>query len=428
MKTDSAPRSGTSPGPEDERVVTALAGPGVVPADVAASVTATPTATRVEATPDASDPSHPDVLAPDTSADVVTMASPRATRRPLSPRGRLYLALGIVAVTALFLSAVHSVLQPFVWAAVVAYILNPIVCQVQRRLRLRHGASVALVMLIIVGLVAWGVTAAIGSLRGDVVAFANSVALIDNVVTTYLPNAGTLNVLGMQIQVSQLVHNAQTAITDSPRLVLHSGWSVASGTFDTLLRLLTFLLSTVYLLLDGARLRGWLRERIPATHRDDMATLGRDINTVLSEYLRAEVILILIMSTASLIALSILGVRFAIVLAPIVGFLEIFPIIGPFFAIALVTVVALIGPPGFGLQRPGFALIVAAVFFIMRQIEDYVVIPSVVGHAVKLHPVLILFALLSGATLGGILGMFLAVPITGVIKVLGSYAYDRLTE
>jgi predicted PurR-regulated permease PerM len=64
----------------------------------------------------------------------------------------------------------------------------------------------------------------------------------------------------------------------------------------------------------------------------------------------------------------------------------------------------------------------------MRQLEDYLVIPNVVGHAVKLHPVVILFALLCGATIGGILGMFLAVPVTGALKVLGSYAYDRLVE
>jgi len=371
----------------------------------------------------------PEATPLDQNATGVPALPARAARRPLTPRARLYLALGVVVVVALFLTAARSVLQPFIWAAVLAYILNPVVSMVETRLRLRHGISVGLVVLVLVGLVAWGVTTAVGTLRNDVVAFANSLALINNFITTsYLPNAGTPTVLGIPIQVTQIVRNAQTAIVDSPRLLLHGGLSAVTGTLDGLLKFLTFILSTIYLLLDGARLRGWVRSRIPPAQRDDVGGLGRDISTVLSEYLRAEVILILIMSTASLIVLSILGVRFAIVLAPIVGFLEIFPIIGPFFAIALVTLVALIGPPAFGLQHPGFALIVALIFFIMRQIEDYLVIPNVVGHAVKLHPVLILFALLSGATLGGILGMFLAVPVTGALKVLGNYIYDRLVE
>ena len=418
MRTDSAPRSDTSPRPEEASVTS----PAVADARLKSDAEGAPhgsagTAVLPEATPIERD------------ATSVTAVAPRAARRPLSPRARLYLALSVVVIVALFLTAARSVLQPFIWAAVLAYILNPVVGMIQTRLRLRHGISVGLIMLVLVGLAAWGVTTAVGTLRNDVVAFANSLALINNYITTsYLPNAGTPTILGIPIQVTQIVRNAQTAIVDSPRLLLHGGFSAVTGTLDGLLQFLTFVLSTIYLLLDGTRLRGWVRARIPAAYRDDVGGLGRDISRVLSEYLRAEVILILIMSMASLIVLSILGVRFAIVLAPIVGFLEIFPIIGPFFAIAMVTLVALIGPPGFGLQRPGFALIVALIFFIMRQIEDYLVIPNVVGHAVKLHPVLILFALLSGATLGGILGMFLAVPVTGALKVLGNYVYDRLVE
>jgi predicted PurR-regulated permease PerM len=205
-------------------------------------------------------------------------------------------------------------------------------------------------------------------------------------------------------------------------------WPIAVTSVESLLRFLTFLISTTYLLLDGPRLRHWLGERIPPRQRDEVRALGTRVDAVLSEYLRAEVILVAIMSIASLIALTVLGVRFAVILAPLVGFLEIFPIIGPIFAIAMVTLMALVSPPNFGLSHASYAVIVALVFFIMRQLEDYLVIPNVVGHAVKLHPVVILFALLCGATIGGILGMFLAVPVTGALKVLGSYAYDRLVE
>jgi predicted PurR-regulated permease PerM len=195
-----------------------------------------------------------------------------------------------------------------------------------------------------------------------------------------------------------------------------------------MLQLLTFLISTFYLLRDAPRLGVWLRGRLPARSRTETLALAHNVDVVLGEYLRAEVILIALMSTASLIALTVLGVHFALVLAPVVGFLEIFPIIGPLVAITIVTLVALVGPAGFGLSHVSYAVIVALVFFVLRQVEDYLVIPNVVGHAVKLHPVVILFALVSGLTLGGILGMFLAVPVTSMLKVLGSYAYDRLVE
>ncbi|HWE60089.1 MAG TPA: AI-2E family transporter, partial [Chloroflexota bacterium] len=179
-------------------------------------------------------------------------------------------------------------------------------------------------------------------------------------------------------------------------------------------------------LLDAPRIGAYFARAIPARHRDEVLVVAREVDDCLTQYLRAEALLILIMGTVSFIVLTIFGVRFAIILAPIVGILEIFPIIGPFAAITLVTLVAIFSPPNFGLTHTSFALVVALVFFILRQIEDYAVIPNVVGHAVQLHPALILFAVAVGASIGGALGLFVAVPVTGALKVLGTYLYQKL--
>lgn len=397
MKIGSVPRSGTSPHPEREQASSAVM-------------------TRPDDAPEAVD------------AATVPLAPPLPVRRPLSRRARLWLALGVAALVIIFLFFVHSVLRPFIWAAVVAYILTPLVHEIQRRTHLGRGRTVTAVMLVGIGLLTWGISAAVPTLRSDLNALVNSLGNINDYLATYLPNAGTPTIAGMPIQVTALIHGAQTTILDLPHMVLRDGFGVATGAVERLLRFLTFLISTFYLLLDAPRLGAWITGRIPPAYRGETASLARQVNTVLSEYLRAEVILILLMATASLIALSILGVHFALLLAPVVGFLEIFPIIGPFFAIALVTLIALIGPANFGLSHVSYAVVVALVFFVLRQLEDYLVIPTVVGHAVKLHPVVILFALLCGASIGGILGMFLAVPTTGALKVLGSYVYDRLVE
>ena len=284
-----------------------------------------------------------------------------------------------------FLVAVHTVLQPFIWAAVVSYILHPVVNFVQRRLRLTRGWGVTVVMLVLLGLAAWGIGAAIPTLRSDVSALSSSLAGINAYLTTYLPNAGTPIVLGVPVQVTALIRDAQAAILDVPHMVLHNGLSVASHAVVSLLHILTFLISTFYLLLDAPRLGAWLTRRLPARWCDETMALARDVNVVLREYLRAQVILIGLMSTVSLIALTLLGVHFALVLAPVVGFLEIFPIIGPLVAITMVALVALVGPAGFGLSHVSYAVIVALVFFVLRQIEDYLVIPNVVGHAVRLQ-------------------------------------------
>lgn len=367
------------------------------------------------------------VLSPPAPATVPVQQRP--ARRPLAGRTRLWLGLGIAALLIIFLLLVRSVLRPFIWAAVVSYILTPVVHEIQRRTRLGRGRSVAAVMLVLIGLLVWGIATAVPVLRSDVNALSSSLDNINTYLTNnYLANAGTPTFLGIPIQIPAIIHGVQTTISDLPHAVLGNGLGFAAGTLDHLLHFLTFLISTFYLLLDAPRLRVWLIGRIPAAYRGETVDLAGRANRVLSEYLRAEIILIILMSAASLLALSILGVHFALLLAPIVGFLEIFPVIGPFTAIALVTLVALIGPANFGLSHASYAVIVALVFFVLRQLEDYLVIPTVVGHAVKLHPVVILFALLCGASIGGILGVFLAVPVTGVLKVVGSYTYDRLIE
>jgi predicted PurR-regulated permease PerM len=371
----------------------------------------------------------PESVAPPDEA-VATVAAPDATpsAQPLSRRTRLALGLGLAAAALLFLYVVRDQMQPFIWAGVLAYVLTPVVNIVRRRLGLGRGTSVALVMAAFLGLVGWGISVAVPVLQSDITALTQSLSGINSYLVTFLPNAGTPLILGIPIPISNIIHSVQSAISDLPNMMVHDVYSVASNAISSLLHVFSFAIATFYLLLDAPRLGHWLASRIPPRHRAETVMVVDRVNGVLSDYLRAEAILILIMGVASFLALSILGVRFAVVLAPVVGFLEIFPIVGPFLAITLVTIVALVGPPGFGLSHVGFAVVVALVFFAMRQLEDYLVIPRVLGHAVKLHPVIILFSLLCGASIGGILGMFLAVPVTGALKVLGGYLYDRLVE
>ncbi len=398
MKIDSVPRSGTLPHPEAEAESTE----------------------QPKAPEDTAQPTEP--------VAVVAGQTAAPSRRPLSRRARLALGLGLAAIALLFLYVVRDQVQPFIWAGVLAYVLTPIVNMVRRRFGLGRGASVTLVMAVFLGLLIWGISSAVPVLQSDITALSVSLSGINSYLVTYLPNAGTPLVLGIPIPVSNIIHSVQTAIGDLPNMMVHDVYSVASNAVSSLLHVFSFAIATFYLLLDAPRLGRWLNSRIPGRYRDETVMVVNRVNAVLSDFLRAEAILILIMGAASFLALSILGVRFAVVLAPVVGFLEIFPIVGPFLAIAMVTIVALIGPPGFGLTRVGFAVVVALVFFTMRQLEDYLVIPRILGHAVKLHPVIILFALLCGASIGGILGMFLAVPVTGALKVLGGYLYDRLVE
>lgn len=347
---------------------------------------------------------------------------------PFSARARRLVLLGGAALLIALLIRLGGILTPFLWAIVVAYAFNPLVGLIQRRLGMPRLAVIGLLYLLVLGSVASILTTAVPRLNEQVTQFSRDLPnlLSDWQARYFGTHAQPFVIAGFTIDITQSARQVVAGINAALANLFGGAFTVFSSTIERITQLFLFLIVTFYLLLDAPKIGPWFGRGIPGRYRAEVVTVAREVDACLSHYLRAQLLLIAIMSTASIIVLTVMGVRFAIALAPIVGILEIFPIIGPFAAITLVTVVATFSSPNFGLTHTTSALIVALTFFVLRQIEDYAVIPNVVGHAVRLHPALILFAVASGATLGGALGLFVAVPLSGALKVLGTYLYRKL--
>nr|MBA3471391.1 AI-2E family transporter [Herpetosiphonaceae bacterium] len=146
-------------------------------------------------------------------------------------------------------------------------------------------------------------------------------------------------------------------------------------------------------------------------------------------YIRGQFLLIVIMSVLSYIALSILQVKYALVISILTGVLEIIPIIGPYLATAIASLVALLqGTTPFNWEPWFLAIIVIIVYFALRQFEDHFIIPNLVGHIVNVHPVFVIFAILAGGSLAGGLGLLVAIPIAAVAKIILVYLYSKLVD
>ena len=355
---------------------------------------------------------------------------PAARPAPFSARTRL----GVLAVAGilafLFLVRIASILDPFLWAIVVAYVLNPLVKALSRRTSMPRPAAVACVYLTGVGAIVLALSYAIPNLNAELTQLSSALpSIVRNLEDQYFglgASSKPLSVAGFSIDVQMVARDIASSLNSFLSNLVGGTFSAVVGSIELIVQFLLFLIVTFYLVLDAPQIAAYFKRLIPAEHRDEVLDVAHRVNFVLSQYMRAQLVLIVIMSVASFIVLSVMGVHFAVVLAPIVGILEIFPIIGPFSAITLVTVIAMFSPPQYDLSHTSSAVIVAVAFFTLRQIEDYAVIPNVVGHAVKLHPALILFAVAAGTTFGGALGLFLAVPATAALKVLGSYLYQKL--
>jgi putative heme transporter len=165
---------------------------------------------------------------------------------------------------------------------------------------------------------------------------------------------------------------------------------------------------------DGEQIVAWLLSRTPVDHQETMRAVGRRAWTALAGFVRGTAAVALIDAIGIGVGLAIVGVPLVLPIAVLVFLGGFIPVIGAFVTGLLAVLVALAAG---GLQQ---ALIVFAIVLAVQQIESNVLQPVIMRRAVSLHPVVILAALTAGATLTGIIGAFLAVPIAAVVAAAGN--------
>jgi predicted PurR-regulated permease PerM len=181
---------------------------------------------------------------------------------------------------------------------------------------------------------------------------------------------------------------------------------------DTLLSLVI----SFYLLLDGPTMRRRALALVPSQHRDKALFLEGSVGRVVGGYLRGQLVMAATIGLAAGLGCALLGVPYALVLGVLAGLFELVPMFGPILSAVPAVLVALSAP------FPT-VLWVILLFFAIQQLENNVLGPRITGHAVGLHPLGAMFALLAGLQLAGLLGALFAVPVAGIIWVLVAAAY-----
>jgi predicted PurR-regulated permease PerM len=191
---------------------------------------------------------------------------------------------------------------------------------------------------------------------------------------------------------------------------------ITVGIFSNTAGLITVLIFAFYFLWERSHLKDKLFTVFPKKQKKLESLLDR-IEKQLGAYVRGQLALAFIVGTFSYIGLMLLGVNYALSLALIAGVLEIFPIIGPIISMIIAALVGLSISPLMGLSA-------AALFFLIQQLENNILVPRVTKQTVGLDPLVTLLALAIGGRLAGIGGALLAVPVT----VTGKVIIEKLTE
>lgn len=352
----------------------------------------------------------------------------------LPPVGKFIAIALVIAMALLLLQALGSgsVLSPFVAALITAYLFNPLVTWGHRRTGVSRAAWI-LLLYALLGTLIYVLVRYLGPMvtrqyRGLLA----TIPGIQNEIERLFTTNEAITIAGFSIRAADL------SVVEKPLLdfVAQVGHSLSEvvphivfSALESVVLFVTYLIVTFYLLLQAPQIVEKTYGLVPAPYRAEIRGLGQQIDQILSGYVRGTLLLIPIMSVITFIALSILGVRYALVIAIASGFLEIIPLIGPWTAAGIAMTVSLFqATTPFGWSHALLAGVVGLTYFVLRMFEDNFIIPYVVGHAVKLHPVMVLFAILAGGALGGPFGLLIAIPTVAVVQLLLRYLYAKLVD
>jgi predicted PurR-regulated permease PerM len=338
---------------------------------------------------------------------------------------RVVVALLIIGLVFVIYRA-GDIVRPFVWAAILAYILLPVVRAFEHRLTNHRGVAAGIVFIAVLLVLAGGVRflAPLAVEQGQTFQRALP-TLIANAQNTV---AETLDQIGAEDLVPIVFGPISTAPLEVSRNVATLALTFIVGFSHFLLEFLVFLIATFFFLRDWPRLINWSKRLVPPASRHELLPLGGQVSILLSRYVRGQLLLVAIMSTATTIGLTVFGVPFSLLLGLLTGVLEVIPIIGPITAGAIACLVALGNPNPFGWSQLAYVGAIAIMYTVLRHAEDYFVIPLVIGRIVRLHPALVIFSLLAGGAVFGLIGVVLAVPVAATLRLVLIYVSAKLRD
>lgn len=326
---------------------------------------------------------------------------------------------GAAALLLGFVWLFNDVLTPFVLGIAIAYLLNPLVSFFVG-LKLPRLVSVSLILVLFLAFVVLVITLAAPPLYREASALAQNIpGYIDALVkyvqpylvmaqerfggdyAAYIKNFLQDNI-GKIMQVSGGVAGG-----------IANGGNVVIGFFTTLV--LTPLVA-FFMMQEWPRITNWINDLIPKRNEAMIKDLFKQIDLKISGFVRGQITVAFLLGVIYAIALTIADLNYGFLIGITAGVLSIIPMVGSTLGLLISVIVA-----WFQMGEWDYVAIIAAIFIVGQLIEGNILTPKLVGDSVGLHPLWVLFALMAGGGLFGILGMLLAVPAAAIIGVLLSF-------
>lgn len=314
----------------------------------------------------------------------------------------------------------HIVVPPLTLAVVIVYLLDPVVTGLQRfHVPRLIGAVLAYIVVggVVFGL-GWILLPIVAEQVNDLVSRTpDMAAAMERTINAQLPRfgvAGNVDVTsGTGVtDLSSFFESNQEGVVG----LLKGAGSLVVSVLEGLVTIVGAPFIAFYLLVDRPRLTEGMARLVPPATRDEVVDVAHRVGRTVGAYFRGQIVVALFVGTGTALGLSLLGLPFWAIVGAVAGVFNLIPFVGPFVGGAFGVLVALTAGSG-----PGQAVAVVVVMTIVQQIDNHVITPSILSRTVRVHPVTIIIILASAASLFGVLGMLVVIPVFAAAKLVLMY-------
>lgn len=345
------------------------------------------------------------------------------------PRWAQMVGLPILALLVWFTaSALIQVLFIFATSTVIALMINPLVKKLER-FKIPRYISVFVVFLSLLALIVaffiFVIPPTINQLQELVQNLPDYTETIREHIRDWKYSLESLNLpFDVSAESNRLVDRIETAAVDLGSLLLAYSINLVSA----LTTLFLMVVITIYMLLDAKRIGRFVRGLFPADRQEDAEEFVQRSERAVTHWVRAQALLSLLIGISSGVGIWFLGAvgiwpqgaRYSVFFGAWAGIMEFVPYIGPILAAAPPIVLAFF-------SSPWISLAVVIVFVFIQQVEGHILVPNIMGQAVGVHPLVVIFAVLAGANIYGISGMLLALPLVALVRELYAFFKPRIS-
>ena len=338
--------------------------------------------------------------------------------------------LALAGIALYLLAYLRDVFPPIALALILIFLLNPMVSRLQRR-GIRRGYGTALIYLVFLAVLILGFSLLVPPLGRQINDLVERGPEIQADAITYVENlAERLNISLDAIGLGNLSGDSQkqtdpgdgskqsSFIEDWGGRLLGGAGRFATGALHAILNFILAPVFAAYLLIDLPKIQKAGLHYMPPRYRDELLPVLERIGNTVGAFFRGQLLVAAIVGVMSCLVFAIIGLPFWLPIGLLAGFFNIIPLVGPFVGGGAAVLVGAIE------GGPSLAIKAAVAMLIVQQIDNHFISPKVMGWAVRLHPVAVMIALILGASLGGIWGMLLGVPMMGVAKILFVHYYE----